>query len=193
MPKCPHLKKSINQARLGNGTYEQTVSHLERELELNGLETPDELQINTVTQQATQQNPEKPEPTCHHCKNQVTIKISAVNSSKQRTTPETTRIVLTIPTKTMVVVKQTLTPTIKSPTIPTQTVWIIKKTGYLHLSTHLVRPVAKWTTPQRNVTLEQTQLTDRLLGIDGRKDKTKSNREMLKATQTEKSKLQPEL
>ena len=33
-----HLKKSINQARLENGTYEQIVSHLERELELNGLE-----------------------------------------------------------------------------------------------------------------------------------------------------------
>ena len=36
-----HLKKSINQAHLENGTYEQIVSHLERELELNGLEAPD--------------------------------------------------------------------------------------------------------------------------------------------------------
>ena len=42
------------------------VSHLEGELEMNGLEAPDELQINTMTQQATKQNPEKPEPTCHH-------------------------------------------------------------------------------------------------------------------------------
>ena len=32
----PHLKKSINQARLENGTNEQIVSHLERELELKG-------------------------------------------------------------------------------------------------------------------------------------------------------------
>ena len=48
----PHLKKSINQAHLENGTYKQTVSHLERELELNGLEAPDEMPINTVTQQA---------------------------------------------------------------------------------------------------------------------------------------------
>ena len=30
----PHLKKSINQAHLENGTYEQIVTHLERELEL---------------------------------------------------------------------------------------------------------------------------------------------------------------
>ena len=64
----PHLKKSINQAHLENGPYEQIVSHLERVLELNGLEAPDEMPINTVTQQAPQQNPNKPRPTCHHCK-----------------------------------------------------------------------------------------------------------------------------
>ena len=64
----PHLEKSINQAHLENGTYEQIVSHFERELELNGLEASDEMQLNTVTQQATQQNSEKPKPTCHHCK-----------------------------------------------------------------------------------------------------------------------------
>ena len=45
----PHLKKSINQAHLENGTYEQIVTHLERELELNCLEYPDETQMNTVT------------------------------------------------------------------------------------------------------------------------------------------------
>ena len=33
----PHLKKSINQAHLKDGTYEQIVTHLERELELNSL------------------------------------------------------------------------------------------------------------------------------------------------------------
>ena len=64
----PHLKKSIIQAHWENNTYEQTVSLLKKELELNGLEAPDELQIKTVTQQATQKNPEKPKPTCHHCK-----------------------------------------------------------------------------------------------------------------------------
>ena len=47
----PHLKKSINQAHLENGTYEQIVTHLERELELNSLEYPDETQMNTVTHQ----------------------------------------------------------------------------------------------------------------------------------------------
>ena len=64
----PQLNKLINQAHLENGTYEQIVSHLERELELNGLEALDEMQLNTVMQQNTQQNSEKPKPTCHHCK-----------------------------------------------------------------------------------------------------------------------------
>ena len=64
----PHLKKSINQAHLENVTIEEIVSRLEKQLELNGLEAPDQLQINTVTQQTTQENPEKPKPTCHHCK-----------------------------------------------------------------------------------------------------------------------------
>ena len=44
------------------------MSHLERELELNGLEAPDEMPINNVTQQAPQQNSNKPRPTRHHCK-----------------------------------------------------------------------------------------------------------------------------
>ena len=39
------------------------------ELELNGLEAPDEMPKNTVTQQTPQQNSNKPRPTCHHCKN----------------------------------------------------------------------------------------------------------------------------
>ena len=64
----PHLKKSINQAQLENGTYEQIVTHLERELELNGLEAPDELQINTVSQNTANENADRPKPTCHQCR-----------------------------------------------------------------------------------------------------------------------------
>ena len=48
-----HLKKSITQEHLGNSTFEQIVSHLEWDEELNHLEAPDELQTNTLTQQAT--------------------------------------------------------------------------------------------------------------------------------------------
>ena len=63
----PHLKKLINEAHLENGTYEQIVTHLEKELELNGLEAPDELQINNVNQQLTNTNADRHKPTFHHC------------------------------------------------------------------------------------------------------------------------------
>ena len=54
----PHLKKSLNQAHMENGTDELIVTHLERELEPNSLETPDETQMNTVThKQQTEGNP----------------------------------------------------------------------------------------------------------------------------------------
>ena len=55
----PHLNESINQAHLENGTYEQIVTHLERELELISLEYPDETQMNTVThKQQIEGNPD---------------------------------------------------------------------------------------------------------------------------------------
>ena len=167
------------------------MSHLRRELELNSLEALDELQINTVTQQSTQQNSQKPKSTCHQCKRPGHYQNQCRQMKREKEQNEITRIVLKI--TTLIAVKQTLTPAIKFPTIPTQTLQILRKTEDLDLSTHLVRPVVKLTTPQRSATLEQSQPTHRLPGIDHRKDKTKSNREMPKATQMEMSKLQPKL
>ena len=48
--KLPHhLKRSLNLAYLENGTYDQTVAHLARELEVRGLENDGELTIPTMT------------------------------------------------------------------------------------------------------------------------------------------------
>ena len=80
----PHLKKSINQAHLENGTYEQIVTHLERELELNGLEAPDELQINTVTHITVNENADRTKPTCHYCKKPGYYKNQCQLLKKQR-------------------------------------------------------------------------------------------------------------
>ena len=60
----PHMMKSINQAHLENDTYKQRVTHLKRELELNGLEAPDEPQINTVSHKAANTNADLPKLTC---------------------------------------------------------------------------------------------------------------------------------
>ena len=59
------------------------------------------------------------------------------------------------------ILRQILTPTIKFPRIPTQTI-LIKKAGNLNLLAHPVRFMVKLTIPQIKVTLEQTQLIERL-------------------------------
>ena len=41
----PKLKRSVNMARLENATYENIVTHLERELEFNGLEEGDDITV----------------------------------------------------------------------------------------------------------------------------------------------------
>ena len=116
----PHLKKSINQAHLENGTYEQIVSHLERELELNGLEAPDEMPINTVTQQAPQQNSNKPKPTCHHCKKPGHYQNQCRQLKREK--DQTRNNTNSANNNKGVVPKQTLTPTTKLQTIPKQTI-----------------------------------------------------------------------
>ena len=69
----PPLNKSINQAHLGNGTYKQVVTHLERELELKALEAPDELQTNTVSHNTANANADRTKPTCHYFKKTRTL------------------------------------------------------------------------------------------------------------------------
>ena len=80
----PHLKKSINQAHLENGTYEQIVTHLQWELELNGLEAPDELQINTVSHNTATANADRTKPTCHYCKKPGNYRNQCRSLKKQR-------------------------------------------------------------------------------------------------------------
>ena len=67
----PHLKRSLNLAYLENGRYDQIVAHLERELELSGLENDGELTIPTMTAvppNDKQQNTEQTKVICHYCK-----------------------------------------------------------------------------------------------------------------------------
>ena len=67
----PHLKRSLNLEYLENGTYDQTVAHLERELEISGLENDGELTIPTMTAvppNDSQQNTEQTKVVCYYCK-----------------------------------------------------------------------------------------------------------------------------
>ena len=69
----PKLKRSVNMARLENGSYDEIVAHLERELELNALEESDDLPMATMTSSFTK--PKTPlstgqlsDTTCNYCK-----------------------------------------------------------------------------------------------------------------------------
>ena len=53
----PKLKRSVNMARLENATYEEIVTHLERELELNGLEEGDDIHVLTMSTAPTATRP----------------------------------------------------------------------------------------------------------------------------------------
>ena len=64
----PHLKKTIIQVYLENGTHKQIVTHLEKDLGLNGLEASDELPVNTVTHNTENTNADWHTPTCLHFK-----------------------------------------------------------------------------------------------------------------------------
>ena len=69
----PKLKRSVNMARLENGSYDEIVAHLERELELNALEESDDLPMATMTSSSAK--PKTPlstgqvsDITCNYCK-----------------------------------------------------------------------------------------------------------------------------
>ena len=69
----PKLKRSVNMARLENGSYDEIVAHLERELELNALEESDDLRMATMTSSATKSKTplttgQMSDITCNYCK-----------------------------------------------------------------------------------------------------------------------------
>ena len=72
----PKLKRSVNMTRLKNATYEEIVTHLERELELNGLEEGDDIPVPTFSTAPTATRPGTgllssgidPNITCNYCK-----------------------------------------------------------------------------------------------------------------------------
>ena len=78
----PKLKRSVNIARLENATYEEIVTHLERELELNGLEEGDDIPVPTMSTAPTATRPGTgflssgidPNITCNYCKKPGDVK-----------------------------------------------------------------------------------------------------------------------
>ena len=150
-----------------NGTYEQIVTHLERDLELNGLEAPNEVQINNVNQQITNTDANRPKPTCHHCKKPGHYK----NHCRLLKNSENKLKIVKIIPETKTVTPGLLTRTATSTIILITTTTATEPKERRKLFTHPVRHVEKQTTPHRNATLEPMQPIDRLPGREDRKDK----------------------
>ena len=173
-----------------HGTYEQIVSHLGRELELNGLEAPDEMPINTVTQQAPLQNPNKPRPTCHYCKKPSHYQ----NQCRQREKGQT-RINTNSANNNNGSAQTNSNPNNK---VENNT----KGNNINNQRDRRTSPVfppcetcgrTKHSTVKCYLGANEANRTDRPYEIDDRKDRIKVNRIILKAIQTAMSKLQPKL
>ena len=190
----PHLKKSIPQAHLEKGMYERSVTHLERNLELNVLEAPDELQINNVCQQPTNINAARSKPTCHHCRKPGDYRNRCLLLKKQGEHTEKTQ---NDPgNKNSGAKNSNPNSNVNSNNK--------KNSNNNHKNSNrakrkprtvypFVRSVQKQTTPQRNATLEPMQPIDYLPGTGYRKDGIRSKREPINVTPVKFLKLQPKI
>ena len=186
----PHLKKTTNQAHLENGTYEQIVAHLEKEIELKGLEAPDELQINTVSHNTENATADRPKPTCHHCKiNQGATEISVDCWRNSENKLKIVEIILETKTETPIPRTRAATSTILTTTTKTAT----EPKESQKLFTHPVRHVARQTIPQRKAIMEPMQPIDCLSGSEDRKDKIRSEKEPIKTTRMKLLRLHPKI
>ena len=88
----PKLKRLVNMARLENGSYDEIVALLERELELNALEESDDLPMATMTSSSTK--PKTPlstgqmsDITCNYCKEKGHMVKDCEKFKKERKMP----------------------------------------------------------------------------------------------------------
>ena len=159
----PHLIKLIMQAYMENSTYGQIVSHLiERELEVNGWEAANELEIKNVTQQVKKPDLEKPKPT----RQKARPFPKSVPSTQTRIRPKPKQHKECWKQKNSC---QTLTPTLGMPTKSTPTMQTTEMTENHELSIHHVRHVAKRTTPQKKGFMKPMLLTGNFTGKVNRK------------------------
>ena len=189
MPK--HLEKPKRQVHLENGTNEQIVTRLEKQVKLIGLEAPDQLKWSTVSNGDTNANASRPKSTCHYCKKPGQNRTQYRPLNRQNEQADDTQFIPGIEHVAPPTVSQTTTPTIKITTTSTKTVTELKETQKLFI--HPMRHVGRQTTPQGNVTLEPMQPMDRFPEIEDRKKRIRSHKETIKTFQTKLLKLKPEI
>ena len=164
----PHLKKSKNQAHLESGTNEQNVTHLE----LNGLEAPDELQMNTVSSNRANANPNRTKPTRHYGKKPGHFRNQGRLLKKQR--EETENNQNNPGNKNSDANTSNQKGYVNNPNNNNKNSNRTERKPSQKLFTHSVRHVAGQTNPQRNAIMEPMQLIDRLPGRKDLEDKIRS-------------------
>ena len=82
--KPPHLKKPIYQPLVEKSTLEQIVSHLDGEVEINGLEAQDAMHVNTVTHEATNQILRNPNRHVITAKSRATTEPVSLTQQRER-------------------------------------------------------------------------------------------------------------
>ena len=85
----PKLKRSVNMARLENGSYDEIVAHLERELELNALEESDDLPMATMISSSSKTKTplstgQMSDITCNYCKEKGHMVKDCENSKRRK-------------------------------------------------------------------------------------------------------------
>ena len=85
----PKLKRSVNMARLENATYEEIVTHLERELELNGLEEGDDIHVPQCP--LPPQQPDRELVSFHPASTRISLVTTAKSRDMSKMTAENSR------------------------------------------------------------------------------------------------------
>ena len=145
--------------------------HLEREFELNSLGASDELQMNTVAQQATEPNPAKPKPTCHYCKKPGHFWAQCRHLTREEDQTESNKTSAGNNNNNINSAQPNFYPNNET----ANNINSNKTNNWNNRKPRIVYPscetLAKRTTPQRKAILEPTQQLDRLLDIEDQRDR----------------------
>ena len=142
-------------------------------------------QIKTKSHNSVNANADRTKPTCHYCKNQDIMNISADCWKNSENKLKIIKIILETKIVMSIPLTRPATSTILTTTIET----VIEPKESQKLFTHPVRHVARQTIPQRDAIMEPMQPIDRLPGRRDRKDKIRSKKEPFKMTEMKTARL----
>ena len=159
------------------------------ELELNALEAPDELQINTVSHNAVNTNADRHKPTCPQCEKPGLHRTQYSLLKRQKSSLKILKIIPETKTAAPIPLFQSTLQT----RIITTTKTVKEPRNSQNLFVHPVRHVERQTIPQENATVEPKQPINRFSGKEDRKHRNRSKKEPIKMTRMKLPRSQPNI